>query len=214
MLFSGISADEYARIAATARVKHFERRQMICFEGDEIQQVFLLTAGSVKATQVGESGAEVILKILAPGDVVGALSLFSTGRHSRTVQAFELCRVLAWDAATFKSLVTRYPALHHNIVRILGEHLRELEERFHEVATEKVGPRVARQLVRLKGQIGRRVQGGVDMGLSREDLAQMTGTNLFTVSRLLSAWEARGWVRCGRNAVTVCDPESLLNVSS
>jgi CRP-like cAMP-binding protein len=213
ILFSGMSTQDFSRITATGRVREFERGEMLYFEGDSIQQVSLITSGLVKTTQVGMSGAEVILRLSGTGDVLGAVSLFSTGKHSRTAEAFRACRVLVWDAPAFKSLVTRYPVLQQNTIQILGEHLRELEERFHEVATEKVGLRVARQLVRLREQIGRPVNGETDMGISREDLAQMTGTTLFTVSRLLSAWETRGWVKCGREMVTICDVQSLRAVS-
>jgi CRP-like cAMP-binding protein len=76
-----------------------------------------------------------------------------------------------------------------------------------------VGSRVARQLVRLQEQIGRPANGSVEIGLSREDLAQMTGTTLFTVSRLLSAWEARGLVHARRESVTICETESLRKIS-
>jgi CRP-like cAMP-binding protein len=103
--------------------------------------------------------------------------------------------------------------LHQNMVTILSEHLRELEDRFCEVATERVGPRVALQILRLLKTIGRPVDGGVEVGLSREELGQMTGTTLFTVSRLISAWEARGVVRPGREAVAVCDVPTLRAIS-
>ena len=64
-----------------------------------------------------------------------------------------------------------------------------LQERFKELASERVGPRVARQLVRLMESMGRQVEGGIEIDISREELAQMTGTTLFTVSRLFSAWK-------------------------
>jgi len=212
-LFSGISPGDYSRIAAAGRIKEFERGEMLYWDDDPIKQVFLLVSGLVKTTQVGMSGAEVILGLSGPGDVLGAISLVSSGRHSRSAKAFRLCRVLAWDASTFKGLVQSYPALYQNMTRIMGAYLLELEERFREVATERVGPRVARQLVRLGEQIGQLVEGEVDLGLSREDLAQMTGTTLFTVSRLLCAWEAQGWVRCGRETVTIRKVESLRAIS-
>jgi CRP-like cAMP-binding protein len=62
-------------------------------------------------------------------------------------------------------------------------------------------------------KIGRPEDGHVIVGLSRQELAEMTGTTLFTVSRLLSAWEERGMVRPSREAVTICDVQSLRNVS-
>ena len=208
-LFSGILPGDYTRIASAARVKEFARGEVLYLEGDPVGQVVLLTSGFVKISKLGLSGTEVIVRLGVPGDVLGALGLFSAGSHCTAAQAFRLCRALVWEASAFKVLVERFPVLHQNMVRILGGHLLELEERFREVATERVGPRVARQVVRLIEQIGKPVNGVIEIGLSREELAQMTGTTLFTVSRLLSAWEALGIVRLGREVVTICDVPSL-----
>ena len=166
-LFSGILPGDYTGISAAARVKEFARGEMVYIEGDSVQQVLLLTSGIVKITQLGLNGTEVILRLGVPGDVLPAMDLFSTGRHCTTAQAFRLCRALVWDAPVFKALVERFPVLHQNMVRILGGYLLELEERFREVATERVGPRVARQVVRLLEKIGRPVNGEVEIGLSR-----------------------------------------------
>ncbi len=80
------------------------------------------------------------------------------------------------------------------------------------MATERVGPRVARQLFRLVHQMGQPVRGAIEISLSRQDLAETTGTTLFTVSRLLSEWEERGFVSPGREAVTIRDPQSLCTI--
>ena len=199
---------------AAARVKEFARGEVLYIEGDSVRQVLLLTSGFVKLNKLGMSGTEVILRLGVPGDVLGALGLFSTGKQCTTAQSFRSCQALVWDAPAFKALVERFPVLNQNMVRILSAYLLELEERFREVATERVGPRVARQVVRLLATIGQPVNGEVEVGLSREELAQMTGTTLFTVSRLLSAWEARGIVRPRREAVTICDVQSLRAVGS
>jgi CRP/FNR family transcriptional regulator, nitrogen oxide reductase regulator len=212
-LFSGILAEDYARIAAAARVKEFVRGEMLYIGGDSVSQVLLLTSGFAKISQFGLSGMEVILRLSVPGDVLGAMGLFTTGLHFTTAQAFRMCRALVWDAPTFRALVTRYPVLHQNMVKILSEDLLELQERFREVATERVAPRVARQLVRLLKRIGRSVNGAVEVSLTREELAQMTGTTLFTVSRLLSAWEERGMVKPRREGVTICDVPLLRAMS-
>jgi len=83
--------------------------------------------------------------------------------------------------------------------------------RARELATERVASRVARTLLRLARQSGRPVDGGilVDHPLSRQELAEMTGTTLYTVSRLLSAWEDAGLVEAGRERVTVRSVEGL-----
>jgi len=97
------------------------------------------------------------------------------------------------------------------MIRFTYGHLRELEERFRELATERVAPRVARQLIRLQDQAGPQ-KGHAEIGLSREGLAQMTGTTLYTVSRLLSTWEAHGLVNSRREFVMIRDVRSLRKV--
>ena len=213
-LFSGISSDEYERIRRAGHVKQFARGEILFIEGDVVERVLLLTSGAVKITKLGPGGEQVILRLSVPGDVLGATNLFSSCRQCATAEVFRPCRALVWDAQVFENLMKSFSILHQNMVVILNEHLRELEARFYEVATERVGPRVALQLLRLLKSIGRPVNGEVEIGLSREELAQMTGTTLFTVSRLLSAWEARGAVRPCREAVAIRDVPSLRAISA
>lgn len=211
-LFEGISPGDCRSIYASARTRVFARGEMLYLEGYPVEQIFLLTAGLVKITQLAPSGTETILRFGAPGDGLGMIALCTNGCHRSTARAFRSCRTLAWDALEFAAIVERFPVLWTNILRILGEDLAELEVRFREVATERVGPRVARQLFRLLHQMGQPVGGAIEIALSRQDLAETTGTTLFTVSRLLSEWEERGFVSPGREAVTICDPQSLCTI--
>lgn len=212
-LFSGISPADFEEICRTGRSKHLSRGEILYIEGDRVERVLLLCSGVVKITKLGPGGEEVILRLAVPGDVLGAINLLSSYRQCATAEVFRPCRFLVWDAQIFETLVKRFPILHQNMAVILDQYLRELEDRFYEVATGRVGPRVANQLLRLLDSIGRPVNGEIEIGLSREELAQMTGTTLFTVSRLLSAWGARGAVRPGREAVSIRDISSLRAIS-
>lgn len=212
-LFEGIRPVDYAAIFAAAHPRVFLRGEMLFLKGDCVRQVLLLTSGFVKIAQHGRDGSEVILGVRIPGDVLGADGLLSTGKHDTTAQAFRSCKALVWDERNFKTLADRFPVLHQNISRLLGQDLLELAERFRELATERVSLRLARQLIRLQHKIGRQVDAGIEIGLSREELAQMTGTTLFTVSRLLSGWEAYGFVKLSRETVIICNSQLLLSVS-
>jgi CRP-like cAMP-binding protein len=128
-------------------------------------------------------------------------------------QALRVSTALSWDTAVFEGLSLRYPTLRRNVARILCQQLEELEERFREVSTEKVAARLSHQLVRLLNQVGLRVNGKVEISLSREELAQLTGTTLFTVSRLLSEWDQQGIVSTRREAVAVRDLQALVELS-
>jgi CRP-like cAMP-binding protein len=90
--------------------------------------------------------------------------------------------------------------------------MRELEDRYRELATEHVPHRLARTLLRVVQPDGRRFEDGLfgDVPLSRRELAQLTGTTLFTVSRLLSEWERAGVVKARRECVVVPDPQALI----
>jgi CRP-like cAMP-binding protein len=125
----------------------------------------------------------------------------------------EQCKALVWEYSRLQTLLAHHPRIRENISRILSGRLRELEERFREVATEKVATRLALTILRLLKQIGKPTEDGIQISLSREELAQMTGTTLFTISRVLSKWAEKGFITPGRESVVVGDPTGLKSVS-
>jgi CRP/FNR family transcriptional regulator, nitrogen oxide reductase regulator len=212
-LFSDISLIDCREIVSAADEREFLRRQTIYFEGDPIRQILLLTSGCVKITQVGLSGAEVILRLVGPRDVVGAVGGGAPVNHCSTARALRSSTALVWAADVFEDILEQFPTLRRNTARILDQRLGEIEERFREVSTERVALRLSSEIARLLHQVGQCVNGTIEISLSREELAQLTGTTLFTVSRLLSDWEQRGIVRTRREGVTVCQLQALVELS-
>ena len=212
-LFSDVPGAECREILSAAYEKHFARHQTIFLEGDPVRQIVMLTSGSAKIVQFCQNGAEVILRVKGPGEVVGTLGLFPQVRHCSTGKALRACTAMVWDTADFEPIARRSMSLWRNITYILCQQLYDLEERYREVSSEKVSVRLSHQLVRLLKLIGRRVDGSVEIRLSREELAQLIGTTLFTVSRLLSDWDHRGFVSARREAVTVLNPQALVDLS-
>ena len=212
-VFRGLDTAHRAGILAAARTREFARGEWLYMDGDPIKEVLLLTSGRAKITKYGENGGAAILGLGGPGDILGAATLFSTGTHTTTAEPVQRCRALAWCASAFKAFVARFPILYPNLIRIHAEYLEQLEERFHEVATELVSQRVARQLVRLHEKTVRPAADQTEIRFSQEELAQMTGTTLFSVNRLLSEWEVRGVVTSRRQALTIHNAESLRAMS-
>jgi CRP-like cAMP-binding protein len=126
----------------------------------------------------------------------------------------EMCKTSVWEYARLQDLLLKYPQIGINISKILSNRLDELQERFREVATEKVAQRLALALLRLMKQVGKPAMGGVEVSLSREELAQTTGTTLFTISRILSKWGEEGFVLPRREAVIVLDAKRLAQAGS
>ena len=208
-LFVDIPIEGCREIVAQAQTREFLRRETIFQEGDSIRRIILLTSGCVKITQLGENGSEVILRLNSSGDVIGKVDGQKHSRHCSKAQTLSASTAFVWDAAVFEALCVKFPALRKNTLRSLSKQLEELEQRFREISTERVASRLSREIVRLLAQVGRVVNGTVEIALSREELAQLTGTTLFTVSRLLSDWDERGIVSTRREAVSVNDLAAL-----
>lgn len=213
-LFSDVSQAGCVSIVSAAREKRFWRKQAIFSDGDPVEQVVVLLSGCVKITQIGPSGHEVILRLHGLGELVGAFCLSANGsRHYTTARAVQSSTALLWDAVTFEKLLERFPAFRRNAVRALEERLQETEQRLREVSTENVSSRLSNELVRLSNRFGYAVNGYREINLSHLELAQLTGTTISTVSRLLCRWQRLGIVNILREAVQVRDLAALAQLS-
>jgi CRP-like cAMP-binding protein len=181
-------------------------------QGQPVRNLVLLQTGSVKLTQLSSSGNEVILWMNGQGDAVGVQVEAPTCNHTCSARAMEQCHALTWEYSRLQSLIVEYPQIRKNVNQILANRLQELEERFREVATEKVAKRLAFTLLRLLRHVGKEAREGVQVSLSREELAQMVGTTLFTISRILSKWSEEGLVLPLREAVIIRNPQRLKQV--
>ena len=116
---------------------------------------------------------------------------------------------------TIGALAQTYPGIALNAMRTMGGRLQDTQSRLREMQTERVERRIAHGIARLVAQAGRRVEGGIliDFPVSRQDIAELTGTTLHTVSRLLSGWEKQGLVKSGRKRIVVCDAHRLVVIS-
>jgi CRP-like cAMP-binding protein len=128
-----------------------------------------------------------------------------------TAEAVGDCQALFWDQDTIRRLMDRYPRIALNALHIMSGQIRLFQNRVRELSTQRVEQRIARTILRLTEQTSRPMRDGllIDLPLSREDLAQMTGSTLYTVSRVLTGWEKKGLVRCKRQEIIVKELHAL-----
>jgi CRP-like cAMP-binding protein len=178
-------------------------------QGQDCRKIALILTGSVKITQIGPAGSEVLLWMLGAGNVIESFTDRISSCHRNSARTMEDSTMLTWDRMQFCELTNRYPRIEANRKQILVDRLIELEDRFREVATEPAERRIALVLLRLVKEIGKRKAAATEVGLTRAELAQMTGTTLFTVSRMFSRWSEAGLVVPRREGVSVCDVSGL-----
>lgn len=209
-LFRGLSPSEFLEIAYAAQEVQFSHRQAIFRQDDPVRSVYVIATGMVKVTQLSEGGKEVILRVDRRGSLIDDL-MDPSQVHASSAQAIHACSALAWDALAFDRFARRFPIIHRNAIGIMLGRLRTLEERFCDVTTQRVPQRLARLLIHLASQTA---TGALDpIRLSREELSQMTGTSLFTVSRLLSSWMELDILTVDRKTVVVENLPRLLKIA-
>ncbi len=213
-LFEGLTEDQLQSICQAGRLLHVEQDAFFFFQGDPADKWYILSRGQVKMTQIGPEGQQVLVRVVAPHEEFGSVALLSGLTYPLSAQAAEDCLALTWDKPIITTLLSSYSRLAMNALRLMAGRFRELQERYRELATERVEQRVARALLRLERQAGRRLEQGtlIDLSLSRQDLAEMTGTTLYSVSRILSQWEHQGLIKTGREKVVILDQPGLQSI--
>jgi CRP-like cAMP-binding protein len=215
-LFSGLDPKALADVHANARLVRAAAGRAFFREGEPARLFYVLRRGRVKFTQISAEGHEVILRIIGHGEPFGGVAAFAKNAvYPVTARAVEPAEAYAWAGPAMLGLMRRFPEVAINAARMIADRFHELQRQHRELMTERVERRIARALLRLVHGAGRRVDAGVeiDFPLSRQELAQMTGTTLFTVSRTLSAWEQAGILTAGRRRVVVRQPHGLVRIA-
>lgn len=214
-LFDGL--DEQALQEAFAARRDVRRGpgEYFFFQGDPAEAVYILVEGQVKLLQLTPEGQQVIHRIIAPYTLFGIIGAVKEAAYPVTAESVDASRAMRWSHADLQKLITRYPQIAQNAMQMMANHVTESQDRFREMATERVERRVARALLRLVRAAGKKTPEGIEiaMPVSRQDLAEMSGTTLFTASRILSDWERRGLVRAGREHVVVIKPHGLVKIA-
>jgi CRP-like cAMP-binding protein len=214
-LFAGLAPAALDEILREARAVRYPKDTTVFEQGGEAQSFFVLLHGHVRAVKTTPAGDQVVVRYVAPGEVFGVAMAIGLATYPASAIAAADSVALAWPSAAWPRLVALHPALATNTLMTVGSRLQDANTRVVEMATEQVERRIAHALLRLVKQAGRKVEQGVeiDFPISRQDVAEMTGTTLHTVSRIMSSWEQQGLVESGRQRIVLRDPHRLFGIA-
>lgn len=210
-LFERMSDDDLESFLAHATSRLVPISEAVFEQGQQAAHFFLLLHGRLKVTQVTQDGQQIIVRVVHPGDLFGFARALQRVDYPGTATAAIESLILSWPTDLWPRFVERNPHLAVTAMQTIGQRLEEAHTRIREMSTQEVERRVAHAVLRLSRNAGRKEEGGIriDFPISRQDIAEMTGTTLHTVSRILSAWESRGLVEGGRQKLLVCNIAGL-----
>jgi CRP/FNR family transcriptional regulator, nitrogen oxide reductase regulator len=211
LLLSGLSDDEQRELLAAAAPRQLKARDVLGQQGEPADLFALVQVGHLKLAQINAAGAESLVRFVGPGDCYGAIALVTGSRYPVSATAVEPTRALTWSRPVIVGFAERLPRLKSNILEEITRRMSGVLSVAQELATERVPQRLAKALLRLAEYGGTATADGVHIThpVTRQELADLTGTTLFTVSRLMAHWESDGLLRSGRGDVTIADPAGL-----
>ena len=215
-LFRGVGAAEQAKIAASAVSRNLTRGAMLFQQGSEPTELYLLADGWIKLTHVTRNGDQIALRFMQRGDHVGGAALFRGVPFPATATAASDATLVTWKAPFIRECIASSNVIAQNALELVGDRADDFLSRIQELASDPVEVRLARHLMELVRTSDRKTERGVsiEFPISRQDLAELCGTTLFTISRILTRWRELGLVDPGRQGIVVRDIAKLAGVIS
>lgn len=207
----GLSRADAKTVLAAASERRFFSNSVIVNQEDSADRLFLLTHGRARYFFVTREGQKIILFWLTRGEVFGGTALLSQpASYLVSTEAVRDSSVLVWKRPIIRKLITRYPRLMENALSIAYDYFLWYRAAHVALTCHTARQRLAQVLAHLALGLGHEVDGGVELDVTNEELANAANVTAFTASRLMSVWKKNGALTKSRGKVLVHHPERLL----
>jgi CRP-like cAMP-binding protein len=214
-IFSRLTPDDRRKIAAVAAVREFGRGDTIFEQESASDAFYAITSGRVKIFKMMPNGKDVILEVFGPGDPLGAVAAYLGRPFPASAAALEDTTCVVIPRADFFRLLEQHPSLVRGLLLGFTTRLVELTNRLAELTGGRIEPRFARLFMKLADEMGRAERGGIfiQLPLSRQELADMTGTTIETCIRIMSRWGKEEIVRTEKDGFVVLARAALESIA-
>jgi CRP-like cAMP-binding protein len=213
-VFRALSPSDRETVARAISVRAYEKGQTIFEEGEPSDAFFTIASGRVKIFKMLPSGKDLILEVFGTGDPLGAVAAYDGRPFPASAVALEDTTCLVIPRPEFFKLLEQHPTLVRGLLLGLTHRLVELTNRLAELSGGTIERRFARLFLKLASEMGRQERGGtfVPLSLSRQELADMTGTTIETCIRIMSRWGKQNIVRTEKDGFVVLNKIALEGV--
>jgi CRP/FNR family transcriptional regulator len=211
-LYQRLPLEDRVRLAEVTTKRDYPKGAVIFSEGDSAEVFFTIARGRVKVFKATPAGKEVILEIFGPGDPLGAIAVYEGRSYPASSIALEPTTCLLVQKQDFFRLLEAHPTLVRSLLLAMTRRLVELTNRLAELTSGRIEPRIARLFLKLGNELGIPAPQGairIPMALSRQELADLTGTTIETCIRIMSRWNKEEIVITDKHGFTLVDREAL-----
>lgn len=201
--------NELQKIIADRKVKQVRKKQIIYYEGDNINGIYLILSGRVKTVKLSEDGRELVTGMFGVEEYLGIHAMLSGDHHNETAEAVDDTTICLLPKDTVKILLETHTDIGQKFIKILSSNLVEKEEQLLQLAYHSVRKRMSEILLRLGKQQNVMESANADIRISREDLASMAGMATETVSRTLSDFKDEGIIEKKGSLIHILDFSKL-----
>jgi len=214
-VLSSLSQRDWEKVKGLFIEKRFGKDDYIFFEGNPSSWLGVVLEGRGKMIKHSQAGKDVVLDLIAPGEMLGEVAAFNGEPYPATAQAMEPTVVASIHQDDYLRLLKQYPALTLRVIEEQGRRLREAQDMIKSMAVERVERRIARILLKLAATTGSPNENGIiiELPLTRQDIAEMAGTTVETAIRTMSRFRKKGLVRTKRGRVTILEPHKLVEIA-
>ncbi|MBN1146056.1 MAG: Crp/Fnr family transcriptional regulator [Anaerolineales bacterium] len=212
-LFRGLTQEQLNRVSGWLYCRAYPVDANIITAEQPGEVVYIVLSGTLKIHIEQANGADVVLAILGPGDVVGEMSLIDSAGRSASVVTLEESQLLWMGKEAFQECMRTMPAISQNLVGILARRVRLANELIQAMATLDVHGRVARQMLAFADKYGEASINGdalIPIRLTQSDIADLVGASRKRVNQVMVTFKQQGYISVddvGR--ITVHDRQAL-----
>lgn len=210
-MFSDLSPDRLTEVNGKMTALAWAEDDPLYQSGDTADHLYVLASGRAKAFRSTPDGQDVVVDLIAPGDLFGGLQTLGQPQHTETVQALTTVCALRIGTEEFREILTEQPQVALRVLDSVSAQLSLARSSVTQQSTATVAQRVAAALLRLAEKFGETGANGtlIQIPLSRADLAGMTGSTTESVSRAMSRLRRDGVIDSGRRWTAILDHDRL-----
>jgi CRP-like cAMP-binding protein/ActR/RegA family two-component response regulator len=196
------------KIIEERKARPFKKNQVIYYEGDKGNGLYLLLSGKVKTIKLAEDGRELMTGIYSADDYLGINAMLSNEEYADTATALEDSVLCLIPKEQLEQLLNLYPEVAREFIKLLANDIREKEEQLLQMAYHSVRKKMAEALLRLQRR------DGLEFKIARENLAAMAAMATETVSRTLSDFKEEGLIDKKGSTITILDLAKLTKMKN